>query len=337
MSRAAVSLSADRVLSLLRAAGEETRLRIILLLNTGELNVSDITHILGQSQPRISRHLKLLVDSGLVERAREGSWAFYRLNDTGAVSPLLNSVIGAVDRKDPVISRDAERLAAVRARHAQRAREYFASHARDWNLIRSLHVEEEAVESAIVDLLDGRHFPTAVDLGTGTGRMLELVAGQADVAIGVDLSHEMLAVARSALEQAGLAHCRVRHGDISSVPLETDSADLVLVHQVLHFLSDPTVAINEAARVLAPGGSLMIVDFSPHQLEFLRESHAHQRLGFENDQMVRWFHGAGLTFDKQVELPAPEGEDSLTVSIWLARDPRAARTVSAPQEGTLAS
>ncbi len=320
-------LSPDDVLSALRAIGEETRLRILLLLMDGELNVTDLTQILGQSQPRISRHLKLLVDCHLIERVREGSWAFYRLNDAQAVTALARRVVEEIDIDHPAVARDFQRLEEVRQQRSEKAAAYFATHASDWNRIRALHVEESTVEEAILDILGEGDFDVAIDLGTGTGRILELLAPRVNTGIGLDLSHDMLSVARATLDREGLRHCRIRHGDILNVPFDRDCADLIVVHQVLHYLDDPARAIQEAAGLLRPGGRIVIVDFAPHTLEFLRDQHAHQRLGFETDQIVRWVHAAGLVFEKNQDLvPASDGDkERLTVSIWLARDPRPAK------------
>lgn len=319
----AVKLSPDDFLSILRAAGEETRLRILLLLADGELNVTDLTQVLGQSQPRISRHLKLLVDSGLIERTREGSWAFYRLSDSQAAAGFVRRIVKTIDQSHPSIMRDLSRVEAVRRQRSEQAAAYFAAHASDWDRIRALHVEESAVEAAILECLGDRTFDTAIDLGTGTGRILELLAPRISAGYGLDTSHDMLAVARAALDKQGLRHCRLRHGDVLNVPFGAECADLAVIHQVLHFLDDPGRAISEAAGLLRPGGQMVIVDFAPHKLEFLRDEHAHQRLGFATDQIVRWLHAAGLAFEKSQDFE-PNGPDQLTVTIWLARDPRPA-------------
>ena len=321
-----VKLDPTAILSILRAMGEETRLRILMLLSDGELNVTDLTQVLGQSQPRISRHLKLLVESGLIERVREGSWAFYRLSDSQPAADILHRVIAGIDPSTPSVARDRDRQAEVRRQRAERAAAYFAEHAFDWNRIRALHVEESAVEGALLDILGDATFDVAIDLGTGTGRILELLAPRIRAGFGLDTSHDMLAVARATIDRDGLTHCRLRHGDILNMPFDAESADLVTIHQVLHYLDDPARAIQEAARLLRPGGKLVIVDFAPHALEFLRDEHAHQRLGFDTDQIVRWLHGAGLVFERNRDLEPGAGSDArLTVSIWLARDARPAR------------
>ena len=305
----------------LKAAGEATRLRILALLAEAELTVSDLTEILRQSQPRLSRHLRLLAEARLVERFREGSWAFFRLGEHGGDADIARSLIGRLDPDDPVIARDRERLAAVRSTRAAAAQNYFRRHAAQWDRIRKLHVADAAVEDAIRTALAGKPMRALLDLGTGTGRMLELFAADIERGLGLDLSHDMLALARERLDRGELRHCSVRQGDIYDLALPRDSFDVVIIHQVLHFLDDSARAIREAARVLRPGGFLLVVDFAPHDLEFLREEHAHRRLGFAAETMTQWLEAAGLDVLRQQMLP-PGPEGKIAVSLWLARDPR---------------
>lgn len=321
--RQPTTLSSVSLLAGLRAAGEETRLRIVALLAEGELSVSDLTDILGQSQPRISRHLKLLAEAGLVRRYREGAWAFFRLDDAGAGGAFAASLAAWLDRADPVLVADRERLAAVRAARAEAAQSYFASVARDWDRLRSLHVPDDAVEAA-VEAAVGEGSPGAMlDLGTGTGRMLERIAPKFGRAVGVDASHAMLAVARANLEKAGLSRVELRQGDIHALPFTRGSFDLVIIHQVLHFLEDPGRALREAAAMLAPGGRLIVVDFAPHEMEFLRSEHAHRRLGFSRAQIAGWFTEAGLACDLAEEVTAAGGASGqLSVMLWRGRDRR---------------
>jgi ubiquinone/menaquinone biosynthesis C-methylase UbiE/DNA-binding transcriptional ArsR family regulator len=313
----------DETLGILRAAAEETRLRILALLAEGELTVSDLTDILGQSQPRISRHLKLLVEAGLIERHREGAWAFFRLNDRGVAGRILHPMLDGLDRSDQNLLDDRTRLEAVRAQRSQAAQAFFARLAPDWDRIRSLHAPEAAVEAAVLDVLGPRPIRTLLDLGTGTGRMLQLLAPKATRAVGLDASHAMLSVARANLERAGLTRIELRQGDIYAPPFPRNTFDLVVIHQVLHYLEDPARAIREAGRLVAPGGRMLVVDFAPHGLEFLREAQAHRRLGFARDQVVAWLDEAGLDCTLTSELAPPVAADEqLTVSLWLAQDRR---------------
>jgi ubiquinone/menaquinone biosynthesis C-methylase UbiE len=317
------TLELEPALTALSAAGEETRLRLLLLLSDAELTVSEVVAILGQSQPRVSRHLKLLVEAGVVERRREGAWAFFRLSQTGPASGLARDVIARLDQADAVFSADRVRLAEVRQARAEGAARYFAAHADEWNDIRSLHVPETEVENAIRDAVGERPIRFLVDLGAGAGRMLELFAPQAERALGVDLSSAMLSVARGRLEETGLRNVQLRQGDLYALPAARNSCDLAIMHQVLHYLDDPARALREAARILAPGGRLIVVDFAPHHEETLRDKHANRRLGFDSGEIADLLARAGLEVVAHRDLkPGPRDAAKLTVSLWLARDPR---------------
>jgi ubiquinone/menaquinone biosynthesis C-methylase UbiE/DNA-binding transcriptional ArsR family regulator len=309
----------------LKAAGEATRLRILALLAEAELTVSELTDILRQSQPRISRHLRLLAEAGMVERFREGSWAFFRLGERGAAAELAGELIGTLDPADATILRDRERLTAVRTQRNAAAQAYFRRHAAQWDRIRALHVSDEAVEAAIAGALADVPIRALLDLGTGTGRMLELFGPRIARGLGLDLSLDMLALARTRLDRAGLKHCSVRQGDIYDLALPRDSFDVVVIHQVLHFLDDGARAIEQAARVLRPAGRLLVVDFAPHDLEFLRDEHAHRRLGFAPETVAQWMTAAGLALVQQTNLaPEPASEGKIAVSLWLGQDARTA-------------
>ena len=312
-----MKLSADQAVDVLRAAGEPSRLRILALLAREELAVLELGRILDQSQPRVSRHLKLLAEAGLVERFPDGAWVFYRLASAGHADELVGEVLARIDPADPVLKRDAERLEAVWAERAADAGEYFARNAARWDEIRSLYVSEADVEAAILAAAGTGPFRRLVDLGSGTGRMLTLLGPHAEAAVGLDLSQQMLNLARSRVSEAGLARCELRHGDIFSTRLPDESADLVVVHQVLHYLADPAAAVREAARIVAEGGRLIIADFAPHRLEFLREQHQHRRLGFAEPEMARWLGEAGLGKVRVTALP-PAQKEGLTVKIWTA-------------------
>jgi len=299
-----------------RSLGDPTRLRIIALLRAMELSVGELAQVLGQSQPRVSRHVRILIDAGLAERRKEGSWVFLSLADAARVEPLfaLLDRWSGLDGEDPWMLADAARLAAVRADRAAAAELYFASHAKDWDELRSLHIAESEVEAAIARALDAKGRPVGrlVDIGTGTGRMIGLFGPEAAHALGVDRSPEMLRLARVKLAEAGLASAELRQGDMYALPLPSASADTVILHQVLHYAQQPAAAVAEAARLLAPGGRLLIVDFAPHDREELRSRDAHARLGFADDVMLKYLEGAGL--DAQVVEHLEGGE--LTVTIW---------------------
>ena len=300
---------------------DPTRLRILMLLRAMELSVGEIAQVLGQSQPRVSRHVKILIDAGLAERRKEGSWVFVSLGARTLVEPLFSLLDdwAGVQGENPWIVADAARLAAVRADRAAAAERYFASHAGQWDALRSLHVAESEVEAAIARALRDHPIGRLTDIGTGTGRMIELFGPVASQAMGIDRSPEMLRLARVKLAQAGLESVELRQGDMYALPLPAASSDTVILHQVLHYAQNPAAAVAEAARVIGPGGRLLIVDFAPHDREGLRSRDAHVRLGFADEAVLRYFDEAGL--EGRVVEHLEGGE--LTVTLWLGERPQA--------------
>ena len=289
-------------------------MRILALCMHGELTVSELTSILNQSQPRVSRHLKLLVEAGLLRRFREGTWAFYRLAETGSSAELARALTALVPSDDDGHLRDLERLREVKSARAARAAEFFRRNASQWDEIRSLYIDDEEVERALLATLPTRNGDRLLDVGTGTGRILEMFGESIEHGVGIDLSREMLAIARVNLERRGLGNCQVRYGDMNQLPLAQESFDAVTFHLALHYADDPAVAVREAARFLSPGGRLVVVDFAPHSEEALRKEHAHRWLGFDDAEMESWMRAAGLEMQKVVRLPGKP----LTVCLWPA-------------------
>jgi len=295
-----------------QALADPTRLRILALLRLMELSVGELAQVLGQSQPRVSRHLKILADAGVLDRRKEGSWVFLTLADAERVESLFGLIDNWADPSTQLsFASDAARTESIRAERAQAANRYFAGHAEVWDQIRSLHVAESEVESAIDRAFAGQTLGRFVDIGTGTGRMIELFGPRSAQAIGIDRSSEMLRLARVKLEAAGI-HSNLRQGDMYALPLDDQTADSIIIHQVLHYAHSPASAIVEAARVLAPGGTLLVVDFAAHEREELRDRDAHIRLGFEDEVMAGWFAAAGLVVDQVQHLKGGE----LTVTLW---------------------
>src|SRR5574338_742576 len=299
---------ADRFQSL----ADPTRLRILALLRSMELSVGELAQVLGQSQPRVSRHLKILADAGVLERRKEGSWVFLTLAELERIEPMFDLVDAWADpATGAMFASDAARTEGIRAERAEAASRYFTTYADVWDQIRSLHVAESEVERAIDRALGKRPLGRLVDIGTGTGRMIELFGPRAAHAIGIDRSSEMLRLARVKLEAAGIASS-LRQGDMYALPLPDEAADSIIIHQVLHSAHSPASAISEAARVLAPGGTLLVVDFAAHGRGDLRSTDAHIRLGFEDEVMTGWFASAGLDVDHIEHLAGGE----LTVTLW---------------------
>jgi ubiquinone/menaquinone biosynthesis C-methylase UbiE len=304
-------------LEIFRALADPTRLRILALLRAMELSIGELAQVLGQSQPRVSRHVKILADAGIAERCKEGSWVFLRLGDKERIGPVLTAIDVWTSQRgiDHWAVADIARLAAVRADRARAAEAYFDAHAAEWDAMRSLHIAESEVEEAILAALSGERIGRLVDIGTGTGRMIELFGADVESAIGVDRSSEMLRLARVKLAKAELQHVELRQGDMFALPLASGSADVVIIHQVLHYAQQPEAAIAEAARLLTPRGRLLIVDFGPHEKEELRSQQAHTRLGFADEQIAGWFAASGLQSDAPRQLEGGE----LTVKLWLGR------------------
>ena len=304
----------DQLLSCLRAMAEPTRLRLLSLCAEGDMTVSELTQILGQSQPRVSRHLKLLCDAGMLDRFPEGSWVFYRLADDNAgAGGVARQIVELIPEDDLQRTLDRKRLLEINKLRAAVADAYFTANAAQWDRIRSFHVDEREVERALLDA-----FPAQVedllDIGTGTGRMLQLFADRVDRGFGIDASRDMLSIARAKLEADGNRHCHVRHGDMYRLPMADKSFDVAVIHQVIHYADRPDALIAEVSRVLRPDGVLLIVDFAPHDLETLRTDHAHLRLGLSDEEIFDWCANSDLEPICLQNLPG----DPLTVKLWSA-------------------
>ena len=309
-----MELTLDNILIALKAAGEETRLRVLALFRSGELTVTELVSVLRQSQPRISRHLRLLCEAGLLERHREGTWIFYRLADSGDKANLVKSIMEYIPYSDQILQHDQESLVDVKKERDKKAAKYFQENAVNWDKIRSLYVAEKQVEEYLLDVTSDMEINDLLDVGTGTGRILELFSSRVKHGIGIDLSREMLAIARSHLEQQKISNMQVRQGDMYDLALKDNSMDLVIVHQVLHFADDPHAAIKETSRILCKNGQVIIVDFLPHKIEKLREEHAHRRLGFSQEEVKEWCSVTGLKY-KLMEIM--QGSE-LDIAIWVA-------------------
>lgn len=309
--------------ALLRALADPSRLRVMRLIAHMELSVGELAQVLGQSQPRVSQHVGKLVDAGLAERQREGNSVYLRLVARGgARSPVGDSVarlLAIAEREDAEFAAqceaDRDRLASIRADREKDAEAYFARHAEDWDTLRERHGPERPVEEALVAALGSGSLGRLLDIGTGTGRMAELLAPRAVHITALDKSLDMLRVARAKLQGLGPGRVELTQGDFTALPFPARHFDTVLLHQVLHFAQDPLRALKEAARVMRPGGRLAVIDLAKHDREELRQRHAHARLGFSDNTMRLLLAEAGFEPRPPVTVPGHE----LTVNIWTAR------------------
>lgn len=319
------TLTLDRSVDVLRAIGEPTRARIVHVLRHGECSVTDLCDVLGQSQPRISRHLRLLLDADVCTRHREGNYAFFSLRSAANdIDSVLDALTSSLDPADPVLAADLSRLKAVRERRSEAAHRHFAELAQRWDRERSLLTPDAMVEAEINDLLTDSGASTelgnVIDVGTGTGRMIELLASAADRIVGLDANPAMLRVARANLDRAGIHHAELRQSDIFATPPFGDGFDLAVIHQVLHFLDDPHRAIAATAELLTSTGRILIVDLPRHAVETMRTEHAHRRLGFTTDQIEGWFHSCGLEpIDHRLVRSMNPDTGTIGVGLWLAR------------------
>lgn len=316
--------SFDTSLDVLKALAEPTRLRLLALLRHGDLSVKDLTSLLGQSQPRLSRHLKLLSDAGWITRFPEGAWVYYRMHEDAPLRLVWEAVHRLFGMDNPILLDDAERLARLKQDQQEKAQAFFQAHAASWDALRADLVPEGEIETGILDLLGRQRVHNFLDIGTGTGRLLVLLKELYSQGVGIDPSHAMLQVARATLAEHAIGHAQVRHGDGLALGLPRDSQDLVALHQVMHFFDDPRPLLAEARRVLAPSGRLLIVDFAPHKVEALRADHQHRRLGFEGSEVSRWLDALDLAVGAPIRLENSAGSTgaALPVHIWLAHDKR---------------
>ena len=318
----ASGLEFDQLVSTLRAVAEPTRLRLVALLAQEELTVTEISRVIGQSQPRTSRHLRLLVDAGILERAPEGAYVYYRLAEDSAEAEVAQAIATLAPPTDATIAGDLDALARVRQARAQAASALRSAHTEELEALRGLYAGEEAVEAALLEMLTSSGpIGRLIDIGTGSGRILELLAPHTSQSIGLDSDHDMLALARATLSEAQLSGATVRHGDLHRPPFEPASFDVAVMHHLLHLLDEPDSALADAARLLRPGGRLLVADFDAHDLEELRSLHGHRRLGVSTGELAGWASDAGLSLEQERALPPGDGRDgeSLTVKLWLLR------------------
>lgn len=318
------------LLNIMRALADPTRLRIVFLVLRLELSVGELVQILAQSQPRVSRHVRILDEAGVLERRKEGSWVFMRPGPV-LTDGRLNTLFGGTDlTQAKAFQRDLLRLEEVRATRTEMAASYFAAHASEWDSLRSLHVAESEVEAAIGQILRTAPLGNVLDVGTGTGRMMELFAAEARHFVALDNSTEMLRLARAkqgGMDPAIAGKVDIMLGDFNALPIADAAFDTVIFHQVLHYAQHPEGVIAEAARVLAPKGRLIIVDFAAHDHEELRTVHAHARLGFADDMIAKAFRANDVHLGHQTSLDG----GALAVKIWMGQKQGDRTTAATPE------
>lgn len=295
----------ETILPALRAAAEPTRLRLLALCGAAQLCVSDLVEVLGQSQPRLSRHLKLLTEAGLLERAPEGPHVYFRLPAAGPGAALARALLAQLPQADATLAADRRRAAQVAADRARAASDAFRRDGIDWEEARALGLPSAAIERALLAALPRGGLGRVLDIGTGTGRLLELLAPRAGSVMGVDASPKMLALARARISERGLANCAVRQADMYRLPFADAAFDLVAMAMVLHYADDVPAALAEAARVLAPGGRLLLLDLGAHDRTDLAAAQAHRHAGFSEAALVRSLATLGLAARAKVVSQRP--------------------------------
>ena len=308
----------------LKTLGHPERLRILALLSRGELTVSELVQILNLSQPRVTQYIKSLETAGIIERLKEGSWVFSRIRrGNEAISALVATTLATLPAHAPILTADLRRLEDVRAERSVAAEAFFANVANDTGTLGDEYIPKANIESMLRKMAGKGPFEYMVDLGTGTGRMLEVFADRVTRGSGIDNNVHMLKVARHKLAKNNYNHIRVRQGDLNSTPLESELADLVTLHQVLHYLDDPQSAIIEAARLLTRNGIILIADFETHDQDEFRSEYAHRRLGFDDNDIEDWLAAAGLSLSRVETIKTQSSRPN--VKIWLGETRISAR------------
>jgi len=285
-----------------KALADETRLRLCAILLRHELNVGELTGVLGMGQPRISRHLKILAEAGLLECRREGLWAFYRAAPSGPGRRFLDcqeELLAA----EPRCVQDRERAAQVLRERVAATQRFFDSVAGQWrDLSREILGDFDLADEMAARLHAGM---LVADLGCGPGELLARLAEGARLAIGVDSSPRMLELAAARL--AGRTNVSLRLGELEHLPLREGEVQAVTLSLVLHHVSDPVAVLAEARRVLAPGGELLVAEFDRHDNEAMRERYGDARLGVDRNMLYDWLLAAGFDPRRTDAFPVNQG------------------------------
>jgi ArsR family transcriptional regulator len=308
----------------LSALSDPVRCRMLRLLDDHELTVSELCAILQLPQSTVSRHLRILSDGGWASSRRDGTSRYYSLvrGDAGLAQVWQLTRAELEVRRAVELSQDARRVAAVMARRRETSVQFFAGASDEWDRLRAEMFGRDFGPMALLGWLPSEW--VVGDLGCGTGALLPLLAPHVSRVIGVDASDEMLAAAR--VRASDLANVELRKGSLESLPIDDRSLDAAALMLVLHHVPSPAAAMAEAARVLEPGGRLLIVDMAPHEREEYRHEMGHVWLGFSDEQMRRLLEQAGFTGIQVLALPA--SADATGPSLFAA-------TASLPTAGSL--
>ena len=301
--------SYDDYIDALRAISEPTRFRLTRLCAQGELTVSELMRIVGQSQPRVSRHLKLLQDAGVLESFREQHWVFYRVAQNSPSQQLVSDLLQHLPADDDLMDFDQTRLNELRDARAKLSEEFVETEVPDWLRLHEYHGDELRFGDAVRDALAGREVGHLLDIATGTGRMLKIAGPLAESGVGIDLSKKMVMVARNALAEADLPHLTVRQEDMYQMRFPARHFDTVTIDQVLYFASNPDALIREATRVLKPSGRLLLVAFTE-----AANAKTPPAVSIAISDIRSWLEDAGLKIVTTNVLPGDVLDISLLVS-----------------------
>ncbi len=317
-------LSLASLVEISKALGDEARLRILALIRNAEMSVKDICDILGQSQPRVSRHIKILADADLIKRTKEGAWLYCKLNRSGAIGYFITSYLDNVDDQDAVFASDLRRFETIVSQRIADADRFFEENAQEWDRIRELQIPDTLLDQEIQDHIGKEQIENLLDVGTGTGQMLEILHGRYQKATGIDMSSAMLRVARGRLAKLQTSNVSFQQLDILSIGKDLGQFDCVICHHVLHFIPNASEAIARMAECVKANGRLIIIDYLPHSIDFLAQDYHHMWNGFPPEEMAKWFSQNSLSLQHmqsyQADLKSKKKQsDSLIVGLWVAQ------------------
>src|SRR5512133_3174193 len=297
------------MLDTLKALADPCRLRLTAVLLAGEFTVQELTRILEMGQSRISRHLKILCEAGVLAVKHQGTWSYYRAGEDSNFFSAMRPVFERELEKLPERSRDLAAVAEVLEGRRRRSQEFFDRHARQWDDLARTLLPVPAYRQRLLDQVP--EGATLLEIGVGTGGLLTELAARARQVIGVDHSPAMLEEARRRLTAAGIGGIDLRLGEMSHLPLPDAAVECVVANMVLHHAAEPVAVLREVRRVLKTGGVLLLADLARHEREAAREQLADQWLGFEEPELISWLKAAGFTETAIQRITAAPGQESV--------------------------